>query len=92
MLETRPDDVRARFGLALEYERAGQWESVVRELTTYLDQADDEGNAWGRLARAHLKLGEEDKARSAYEQGIAAAGRHGHPTMAMELEEELDEI
>lgn len=92
MLDARPADARARFGLALEYERMEAWEEVVSQLRAYLSASDDEGNAYGRLARALLKLGLADEARSAYQDGIAAANRHGHPTLAMELEEELEEL
>ena len=90
MLEARPGDPRARFGLALEHERLGQWEEVVHHLREYLGTANDEGNAYGRLARALRELNRDEEAREAYRQGIAAAEKHGHPTMAMELEEELD--
>jgi tetratricopeptide (TPR) repeat protein len=92
MLEARPADARARFGLALEYERLELWEDVVTQLRAYLASSDDEGNAHGRLARALLKLDRPEEARVAYQAGIAAASRHGHPTLAMELEEELDEL
>lgn len=88
---TRPDDPRARFGLALEYERQERWEEVVSELRAYLQLAQDEGNAYGRLARALRHLGRDDEARAAYREGIDAAYLHGHPTMAMEFEEELEE-
>lgn len=92
MLEKRPDDARARFGLAAEYEKAGRWEDAVRELRAYLEGADDQGNAWGRLGKALLELGRDDEARAAYRRGIEAAGRHGHPSMAAEFEETLEEI
>ncbi len=92
MAEARPDDPRARFGLALEYERAGRWEAVVEELRAYLALATDQGNAYGRLARALRELGRDDEARAAYQQGIDAAYRHGHPSMAAEFEEAVDEM
>ena len=92
MLATRPDDPRARFGLALEYERMEQWEKVVQQLREYLSASDDEGNAYGRLARALRHLGRDDEARDAYAAGIAAANRNNHPTMAAELEEELEDL
>ena len=92
MVEARPEDTRARFGLALEYERVGQWEQVIVHLGEYLSSAQDEGNGYGRLARALKRVGRDEEAREAYRLGIAAAGRHGHPTMAMELEEELEEM
>ncbi|MGI9181353.1 MAG: tetratricopeptide repeat protein [Longimicrobiaceae bacterium] len=89
---TRPDDPRARFGLALEYEKVGRWEEMVGELRRYLELADDEGNAYGRLGHALRELGREEEARAAYRHGIEAAQRHGHPTMAMEFEEVLEEL
>lgn len=89
ILQTRPDDPRLRFGLALEYEKEGRWEDVVEQLRRYLDRAEDEGNAWGRLGAALRHLGRDDEARDAYRQGIETANRHGHPTMAAEFEETL---
>jgi tetratricopeptide (TPR) repeat protein len=89
MAEARPEDPRARFGLALEYERAGRFEEVVAQLRAYLSLADDQGNAYGRLARALRHLGRDEEALAAYREGIAAASRHGHPTMVEEYEEEI---
>lgn len=92
MVEARPNDARARFGLALEYERAGEWEEVVTQLRAYLERTADEGNAYGRLGHALLQLGREEEAREAYGEGIRAAYRHSHPTMALEFEEILEEL
>ena len=89
MLESRPDDTRLRFGIALEYLAAGRTEDGVRELRRYLDEADDEGNGWGRLGAALDELGRPDEAAAAYREGIDAAERHGHPTMAEEFREVL---
>jgi Flp pilus assembly protein TadD len=91
MLDSRPDDPRAYFGLALEYERAGRWEDVAASLERYLVLATDEGNAYGRLGNALRQLGRDDEARGAYQRGIEVAMRHGHPTMAQEFEEVLEE-
>jgi Flp pilus assembly protein TadD len=92
MVEARPEDPRALFGLALEYERMEDWERTVETLRTYLQRAEDEGNAFGRLGAALSRLGRTDEARKAYEEGIAVAYRHNHPTMAMEFEEALEEL
>jgi tetratricopeptide (TPR) repeat protein len=92
IIEARPRDPRARFGLALEFERLERWDEAVEELTAYLGLADDEGNAYGRLAHAYRQIGREQEARDAYRRGIEAAYRHGHPTMAIEFEESLDEM
>lgn len=92
MVERRPNDPRARFGLAIEHLQAGALEDGVRELRTYLSLADDEGNAWGRLGEALARLGQVDEAREAYQKGIEAAIRHGHPTMAETLTETLESL
>lgn len=91
MLEKHPDDARLRFGLALEYEKAGRWEDVAHHLEQYLQRTEDEGNAWGRLGAALRRLDRHDEARAAYRKGIEAATRHNHPTMAAEFEEVLAE-
>ena len=91
MLARRPDDPRLRFGLAAEYEKREQWDEVVAQLQAYLQATDDEGNAWGRLALALRKLGREGEAMTALKKGIDAARRHGHPSMAAEFEEMLEQ-
>lgn len=92
MIAANPADPRPRFALAVEYERAGRWDAVVRELSEYLKLHDDEGNAYGRLAHALHELGRDDDARATYEKGAAVAYRHGHPSMAMEFEDLVREM
>ena len=92
MLEKNPNDTRAPFGLAAEYEKAGQWQDVVEQLTAYLAVAQDEGNAWGRLGRALRETGREEEARDAYRKGVEAASRHGHPSMAADFQDAIDEL
>jgi predicted Zn-dependent protease len=82
MLEGDPDNTAVMFGLAKEYEKAGRFDDMVEVLTEYLQRADDEGNAYGMLAAAHLKTGNRDAARKAYERGVEVALAHGHPSMA----------
>ena len=90
MVERNPDDPRARLGLAMELEKTGAWQDVVTHLQVYLAHSEDQGNAWGRLAAALQHLGRSDDARAAYEHGIVAARRHGHPSMAAEFEEAIE--
>jgi Flp pilus assembly protein TadD len=91
MADDRPGDPRPLFGLALEYEKAERWEDAALTLRDYLARTDDEGNAWGRLGAALRRLGRDDEAKEAYRTGVDAALRHGHPTMAGEFEEVLEE-
>jgi predicted Zn-dependent protease len=84
MLSSDPGNTSVLFGLAKEYEKAGRDRDLVDALNRYLQQVDDEGNAFGMLAGAYERLGERDKAREAYQRGIETAQRHGHPGMAEE--------
>ena len=91
MIEKNPNDPRAHFGLAAEYEKLELWDATVEELQQYLGMTADQGNAWGRLGHALRKAGRDDEARAAYERGVAAAQTHGHPSMAAEFEEILSD-
>lgn len=82
MLESEPDNVLVRFGLANEYLKAERYEEAIDALNDYLQRADDEGAAFGMLARAYEKVGLRDEARESYQRGIEAAQKHGHPSMA----------
>ncbi|HEX8708198.1 MAG TPA: tetratricopeptide repeat protein [Pyrinomonadaceae bacterium] len=82
MLESDPENTLVRFGLANEYLKAGQYEEAIAALNDYLQRADDEGAAFGMLARALEKTGRPEEAREAYLRGIEAAQLHGHPSMA----------
>jgi E3 SUMO-protein ligase RanBP2 len=92
MVARNPNDPRAHFGLATEYEKLERWDAVVEELQQYLALAEDQGNAWGRLGKALRKAGRGAEARAAYEKGAQSARTHGHPSMAAEFEEILDEM
>ena len=84
MLESDPENPLVRFGLANEYLKAEQYEEAIAALKDYLQRADDEGAAFGMLARAYEKVGRREDAREAYLRGIEAAQLHGHPSMAEE--------
>ena len=74
MLVSDPINSSILFGLAKEYEKVGQAPEMIETLERYLAIADDEGNAFGMLARAYEKAGQPDQARSTYiNAGIDAA-------------------
>jgi len=90
MLAADPSNTAVSFGLAKEYEKAGDDTKLVETLERYLATADDEGNAFGMLARAYERLKQNEKAREVYQRGIAAATSHGHPGMAEEYRSLLE--
>lgn len=90
MLVGDPTNTAVLFGLAKEYEKAGDDAKLVDTLERYLAAADDEGNAYGMLARAYERTSQRDKARDAYQRGSAAASAHGHPGMTEEYREILE--
>src|SRR6185436_13472813 len=90
MLVSDPVNSSILFGLAKEYEKAGQTAEMIETLERYLAISDDEGNAFGMLARAYEKAAQPDKARETYQRGIDAATAHGHPSMAEEYRSVLE--
>ncbi len=90
MLEADPTNTMVLFGLANEYQKAEDWQNAIETLEDYLTKADDEGAAYGMLAKAFERVGEREKARQTYEKGIEVSNAHGHPTMANEYRMTLD--
>jgi predicted Zn-dependent protease len=90
MLESDPDNTMVLFGLANEYQKAEDWQKTIETLENYLSKADDEGAAYGMLARAYEKSGNREKARRAYEKGVEVSAAHGHPSMAQDFRATLD--
>ncbi len=90
MLVSDPGNSSILFGLAKEYEKAGQTKGMIETLERYLAIADDEGNAFGMLARAYEKAEQRDQAKETYQRGIDAAMKHGHPSMAEEYRATLE--
>ena len=90
MLSSDPNNAVVLFGLAKEYEKGGDDAKLIETLERYLATADDQGNAYGMLARAYERADQQDKARDAYQRGAEAATRHGHPGMAEEYREMLE--
>ena len=90
MLAGDPSNTMVMFGLAKEYEKAGDEAKLIKTLERYLAAADDEGNAYGMLARAYERTKDSEKARAAYQRGIDVATAHGHPGMAQEYKTILE--
>jgi predicted Zn-dependent protease len=92
MLVSDPINSSILFGLAKEYEKTGQTQEMIETLERYLAISDDEGNAFGMLARAYEKASQREKAKETYQRGIQAAIAHGHPSMAEEYRIIVEEL
>ena len=92
MAESRPEDPRLQFGLAVELLNRGKTREGADALRSYLDLADDEGNGWGRLGAALADLGEVEEARAAFARGIEIAKGRGHNGLAEELQEASEDL
>lgn len=91
MLDDDPDNGLVRFGLANEYLKAERYEDAIDALNIYIQKTNDEGAAFGMLARAYEKVGMRDEAQESYLRGIEAAEKHKHPSMAQEYRTTLEE-
>ena len=92
LVRDSPEDARARFGYANELLRTADYSGAVEQLQAYLARAEDEGNAWGRLAEALTELGRIDEAADAYLTGIDQAHAHGHSGMAADFQAALEAL
>ncbi len=90
MLVSDPSNTMVMFGLAKEYEKLGQHADVIRLLEEYLSKGDDEGNAYGMLAKAYEQTGDRERTVETYKKGIDVSIAHGHPSMANEYRMTLD--
>jgi predicted Zn-dependent protease len=90
MLEGDANNTMVLFGLANEYQKIEDWLKTIETLEDYLSKADDEGAAYGMLAKAYEKIGDREKAKAAYECGIKVSSAHGHPSMAQDYRMTLD--
>lgn len=82
MLEADPSNHMVLFGLANEYIKAENHVEAIKTLVEYVSKADDEGAAYGMLAKSYEATGESENAKSAYKKGIEVSLAHGHPSMA----------
>ncbi|MDQ6785306.1 MAG: hypothetical protein M3033_00605 [Acidobacteriota bacterium] len=90
MLASEPTNAMVLFGLANEYQKAEEWQKTIETLENYLTKADDEGAAYGMLAKAYERIGQREEAKRIYEKGIEVSLAHGHPTMANDYQMTLD--
>jgi predicted Zn-dependent protease len=92
ILELNPDDAFARYGLALEYSRAGQTEAALAEFNTLLARHPDYVAGYQMAGQMLASADRREEATQYLQRGIAAAQRSGNAHARSEMEGLLDEI
>jgi Tfp pilus assembly protein PilF len=85
LLELDPDDSFVRYGLAMEHASAGQDGEAVKYLDELLRRDPNYVPAYLQSGRAHMRLGDDDRAREVLRQGVTVARRVGDEHAAGEM-------
>ncbi len=88
-----PEDPRARYFLAHELMRAGDWAGAAEHYEAYLRlEPGDEGAGYKNYGRCLEELGRLADAAQAYRRGIDSALSHHHEGLADEIRELFERI
>jgi tetratricopeptide (TPR) repeat protein len=87
MLDQNPGNAFARYGLAMEFVKTGQFERAMDQFGVVLTNDPSYAAAYYHGGQTLEKLGKLDQARDYYRRGIAAAR---DPHARSELEAALD--
>jgi tetratricopeptide (TPR) repeat protein len=91
-LQHNPGDAFARYGLAMEYSKAGQGEQALAEFNKLLELHPDYTNGYFMAAQVLERSGRNAEAKQMLENGIAAARRTGNKHALSEMSGMLEEI
>ena len=92
ILDRNPTDRLARYGLAMEYVKAGGFEQAVAQFEELIKLQPDHAYACFHAGQTLEKLGRLDDARRMYKRGLEAAGLKGDTHARDELQSELDRL
>lgn len=91
-LELNPSDAFARYGLAMEYAKAGRTEEALSEFSRLLELHPDYANGYFMAAQTLERASRTSEARTMLEKGIEAAKRTGNRHALSEMSGMLQEI
>jgi tetratricopeptide (TPR) repeat protein len=91
-LEQNPGDAFARYGLAMEYSKAGQTEQALAEFGKLLQLHPDYTNGYFMAAQALQRAGRTPEAKKMLENGLEAAKRTGNKHALSEMTGMLEEL
>lgn len=90
LLAENPTNAFARYGLAMEYSKAGDAAGALAEYKTILQHHPDYVPAYQMAGQTLMNAGSNSEARTMFEDGIAAARRSGNQHAASEMQGMLD--
>jgi Tfp pilus assembly protein PilF len=85
MLEQKPEDGFARYGLAMEYVRSGELETAVEEFERLLSHNPGYAAGYFHGGQTLEKLGRIEEARELYRKGIEVTTASGDEHTRSEL-------
>ena len=91
-LEQNPNDAFARYGLAMEYSRAGEIETALAEFKKLLEVHPDYTAGYQMAGQMLSAAGRYEEARTMLESGIARAELAGNKHAQEEMQGLLQEL
>ncbi len=92
ILAENPEDAFARYGLAMEYSKAGQIERALEEYKTLIEKNPDYTPAYFMAAQALAGASRGDEAKRMLVEGISCARRTGNAHAQSEMTAMLEEL
>ena len=92
ILSQNPDDAFARYGLAMEYSKAGDVERAVEEFGKLLSIHPDYTAGYFMAAQTLASANRVDEARKMLVEGISSARRTGNSHAQSEMTAMLEEL
>jgi predicted Zn-dependent protease len=92
ILTQNPTDAFARYGLAMEYSKAGEVERAIEEFGSLLSAHPDYSAGYFMAAQTLAKAERVEEAKKMLADGIASARRTGNGHAQSEMETMLGEL
>ncbi|MBV9404450.1 MAG: tetratricopeptide repeat protein [Acidobacteriaceae bacterium] len=90
MVSRDPANAFARYGLAMEYTRSGDFARAVEQFRTLIEHDENYAAAYYHGGQALEKIGRVEEARAMYERGIEITTRKGDLHTRSEIEAALE--
>jgi hypothetical protein len=91
-LEQNPNDAFARYGLAMEYSKAGHTETALQQFAKLLELHPDYTSGYFMAAQTLAKVERNDEAKVMLQKGIESAKRTGNRHALNEMSAMLEEL